>query len=183
MTKTLIAVLLLLVYQLSSAAGALTGTREVQLVNGKGDVLPIGKVSFKADGERVAYTLNLDTPRFSDEFLSMRPFRCISEAQVMICHLSYPYKKQGYITDTDLTDLEYDLLFLHKSATEYGINAWNGLYYLLSVSEQGLDGELQEVDLNVLAAPPEEGDLRPITKGMLYEADPSQHLFPTLRIR
>ncbi len=120
---------------------------------------------------------------FSDEFLSMRPFKCIHQNEQMLCHLVYPYEKLGYITQQDLTDLEYDLLFLHKSASEYGINAWNGLYYRLQLDTSGLTGSLREVDLNILAAPPEQGDLRPITADMLYEADPAQHLFPYIRIQ
>jgi len=75
-----------------------------------------------------------------------------------------------------LTDLEYDLLFLHKTHQEYGIDAWNGLYFKLAVSGDGLTGELRETDLNVLQAPPEDGDLRPIDPNELYE--PSDKHWP-----
>ena len=68
------------------------------------------------------------------------------------------------------------MLFLHKTPQEYGINAWNGLYFKLAENDEGLVGELRETDLNVLQAPPEDGDLRPINPHELYE--PSDKHWP-----
>ena len=165
-----------------SAGDFFSGNKSIALVNNDGEVYEIANIQFQQQSDRVTYKIELDESKFSDEFLSMRPFKCIREQNLMVCHLVYPYAKQGYITIDDLTDLEYDLLFLHKSADEYGINAWNGLYYLLTVESDKLIGNLNEVDLNVLAAPPEDGDLRPVTKDMLYEVDPINHMYPSLVI-
>lgn len=158
------------------------GDKVISLVANSGESLKIGKIKFQNTEDKLTYTINLENSVFNDEFLSMRPFKCIHQPKQMICHLQYPYQKKGYISKDDLMDLEYDLLFLHKSPSEYGINAWNGLFYQLSLTENGLDGELMEVDLNVLAAPPDEGVLRPVTRDMLYEADVDIHMFPKLVI-
>jgi hypothetical protein len=160
----------------------LTGSKTISLLEVNNEALKIGTVNFHNDNDKIRYEITFDKTVFSDEFLSMRPFKCIRKPKQMICHLIYPYKKQGYINNNDLTDLEYDLLFLHKTPNEYGINAWNGLYYDLNLSGNGINGVLKEVDLNVLAAPPEDDNLRAITEDMLYEADPEIHLFPKLTI-
>jgi len=161
----------------------LSGSKKITLLDSNNQALTIGNINFSDDNGRVSYKISLDGEVFRDEFLSMRPFQCIRLDEKMICHLSYPYPKQGYIAHDDLIDLEYDLLFLHKAPGEYGINAWNGLYYDLSITGNNITGTLNEVDLNVLAAPPEDGVLRPVTADMLHEADPERHLFPTLRIQ
>lgn len=181
--NTILFVALCGVCSIANAVSVLSGEKTITLLSASNQALVIGKISFNQQGDRVTYTISLEDSVFSDEFLSMRPFKCISQANQMACNLVYPYKKLGYITENNLTDLEYDLLFLHKSATEYGINAWNGLYYDLELNDEGLVGTLKEVDLNVLASPPEEGDLRPITEDMLHEADPEHHLFPSVTIK
>lgn len=78
--------------------------------------------------------------------------------------------------------MEHELFFLHKVVEEYGINPGNGLYYDLKPREDGLEGVLKEVDLNVLVAPPEDGVLHPVTEDMLFDTEPANHLFPRLTI-
>ena len=83
----------------------------------------------------------------------------------------------------DLSDLEYQLLFLLKKPTEFGIDAWNGLYYKLGIEEDGsITGKLMEGDLNSLQSPPSEKYAKPIDLGEFIPADSSRRLFPTLRI-
>ena len=175
-------VLWVLVYS-CNAAELPDGKKQIILLNKDKQETPIAEIEFTDDNGNTSYQIEFKESVFQDEFLSMRPFKCIHQGNQMLCHLIYPYDKQGYINADDLMDLEYDLLFLHKSADEYGINAWNGLFYELHVTEQGLHGTLKEVDLNVLAAPPEDGVLRPVTRDMLYEADPVNHLYPELVIK
>ncbi len=174
---------LLFVYASVSANPILVGSKTITLTGKNNESLEIGMIHFKKENGKVTYEIDFKEEEFSDEFLSMRPFKCIHKSGQMLCHLTYPYKKQGHISEQDLVDLEYDLLFLHKDASEYGINPWNGLYYELKLGTNGLEGKLKEVDLNVLAAPPDEGVLRPITSDMLYDADPAHHLFPGLIIK
>lgn len=183
-SQLLACLILVCITHITHAAGLPDGEKTISLFDNNGEELVIGKMSLSNQGDNTTYTIVLNDSEFNDEFLSMRPFQCIhSPDGKMVCHLIYPYQKQGYITASDLMDLEYDFLFLHKSQEEYGINAWNGLYYKLTPTEKGFEGQLMEVDLNVLAAPPDDGVLRPITSDMLHQADPSVHMFPKLLIQ
>jgi hypothetical protein len=158
------------------------GEKQIFLIDQAGETTLIGSVEFLPDSEEGVYQFNLDRPKFQEHFLSMRPFQCLEHPQQMVCHLAYPYAIKRRIGQDELTDLEYDLLFLHKTPQEYGINAWNGLYYQLEFDDDRLKGSLQEVDLNILAVPPAEGELRPITDDMFYEAEDGKHAFPRIEI-
>ncbi len=161
-----------------TARAELSGDKAILLSGAAGEVR-LGSVHFAADG---SYSLSLDDSLFSDHFLSMRPFKCMQGPQDMWCHLPYPYEKAERLDGDDLHALEYDLLFIHRKSSDYGIDAWNGLYYALRRDGDGLIGELHEVDLNVLAAPPET-DAPPITRVDLTAADPDRHWLPQLEIR
>ncbi|MEW8506413.1 MAG: hypothetical protein AB2598_06890 [Candidatus Thiodiazotropha sp.] len=133
------------------------------------ELIELGKLHLLKGGDAQSYRIEWDEAKFENHFLSMRPFKCLSHPVQLICHLPYPYEINRQIKDGDLTDLEYDMLFLHKTPQEYGINAWNGLYFQFKHTDNGFVGELRETDLNVLQAPPDDGDLRPIDPGALYE--------------
>ncbi|MES9992786.1 MAG: hypothetical protein ABW098_12580 [Candidatus Thiodiazotropha sp.] len=137
--------------------------------NPQQELIKLGELNLADEGSAQRYRIEWDEAKFENHFLSMRPFKCLSHPVQLICHLPYPYEINRRISDSDLTDLEYDMLFLHKTPQEYGINAWNGLYYQFRRTENGFAGELRETDLNVLQAPPEEGDLRPIDPDALYQ--------------
>ena len=119
---------------------------------------------------------------YGDHFLSMRPFKCLEGKAKYWCRVPYPYENRHVVSAGDLTDLEYDLLFLWKGATEYGINMWNGVYYRLEIEGTRLVGRLHEVDMDPLGVPPEAGNLRPIVAKDLHEADPDGHWLPVLVI-
>ena len=80
-------------------------------------------------GPEHGYRMALNEEVFSDHFLSMRPFKCLESPEKHWCYVPYPYEISRKVSADDLTDLEYDLLFVWKGATEYGINLWNGVYY------------------------------------------------------
>jgi len=162
----------------AAAHAELSGDKTILLSGAAGEVR-LGSVSFAADG---SYSLNLDDSLFGNHFLSMRPFKCMTGPQDMWCHLPYPYGKPDRLAGDDLRPLEYDLLFIHRKASDYGIDAWNGLYFALRRDGDGLIGALHEVDLNVLAAPPESDEL-PISHVDLSAADPDRHWLPHLEIR
>ena len=82
----------------------------------------------------------------------------------------------------DLTDLEYDFLFLWKAAGDYGINMWNGVYYDMAVDGARVVGQLHEVNLGQLAVPPPPGTLRPLGPDDLEPGDPGSHWLPRLAI-
>lgn len=167
----------------SLAAGLPEGEKVISLLDNDNNAVEIARIQFTRADDKTTYQITLNESVFQKEFLNMRPFQCLHQPKQILCHLEYPYEKSGYISADDLMDLEYDLLFLHKAPAEYGINAWNGLYYILSVTDDGFEGTLMEVDLRVLIAPPEDGILRPVTRNMLYDADPAAHQFPKLIIQ
>lgn len=135
-----------------------------------GKRIHIGELMLVPDKDGYKTTVILDDSKFEDKFLSMRPFNCLPHPQQVVCHLAYPYENKRFISSDDLADLEYDLLFIHKKPEEYGIDAWNGFYYEMKMTDSGFEGELRETDLNVLAAPPKDGNLRPIKRTELHEA-------------
>ena len=154
-------------------------SHRIYLVPGEGERIDAGALHLEPDG---AYRVVWDDTRFGDFFLSMRPFKCLEGTEKLWCRVEYPYENNRRIGDGDLTDLEYDLLFVWKNANDYGIDMWNGVYYDLSASGDGWEGALFEMDMNVLAAPPEDGNLRPIEPGMLEEGDPDSHWLPRIVI-
>ncbi len=191
--------------QLADARGSTTedALKTTQLTNSATNTLPQGKktatlishdglrqeiatVTFKSGTkpDTVAYEVKLIDAPFQDEFLSMRPFRCLPDTKEMWCHLAYPYTNKHEISASDLQDLEYDLLFLFKPPKGYGIDAWNGLYFKIELQGDGnLTGTLHETDMNVLAVPPDDGVLRPISHDALTEVAPDAHRFATIEIR
>ncbi|WP_424971247.1 hypothetical protein [Dinoroseobacter sp. S76] len=152
-------------------------TRAVYLEAQDGERLAIADLVVE-DG---AYDLTLRDGPFSDHFLSMRPFKCLTGAEKHWCYVPYPYENARNI-GSELTDLEYDLLFLWKGAGEYGINMWNGVYYKLEAEGDRLVGVMHEMDMDILSAPPEDGNLRPVREMDLEPADPDSHWLPRLVI-
>lgn len=149
----------------------------------------IGKVTFagtgatESDSESVAIAVEIDESVFSEHFLSMRPFRCLTGEKEWFCYLQYPYELRSTISKNDLSDLEYQLLFIRKAPAEFGIDAWNGLYYKLRLEDDGtIAGELLEGDLNSLQSPPSEKYAKPVDLGEFILGDKSKRLFPGLRI-
>ncbi|MEM8959643.1 MAG: hypothetical protein AAGC86_17735 [Pseudomonadota bacterium] len=59
---------------------------------------------------------------------------------------------------------------------------WNGVYYRLAPEGDGLVGAMHEMDMNILAATPSGGDLRPIGAANLEPADPESHWLQRLNI-
>lgn len=169
-------------YQIAFASDFFSSDKTVYLIDKAGQETPIARVSFERD-HTGAYQFELNEAAFSEHFLSMRPFSCLTHPNQLVCHLPYIYPIARRVTADSLADLEYDLMFLHKTPQEYGINAWNGLYYQLSWQDDQIVGELKEVDLNVLVSPPPEGEMRPVKGHMLHDAQKNKHAYPTLIIR
>lgn len=154
------------------------------LLDQLGTELQIGTVTFSAsDAQTKVVSVDLDSEQFIDQFLSMRPFKCLTDPAEWFCHLPYPYELAQTVTPADLTELEYQLLFIWKSPTSFGIDAWNGVYYQLSWQTDGtLKGTLLQGDLNVLADPPEPFS-HPIDLAEFITEDAQSRLFPSLIIR
>lgn len=169
----------------SAEAATFPKTARIALVDADGVELDIGTVRFSeaADGS-AAIAVDVGGEAFSEHFLNMYPFRCLADAPEWFCHLPYPYALDDTVAPDDLTDLEYRLLFVRKSAAEFGIDAWNGVYYTLTPSpDGGFDGALLDGDLNVLAGPPADPDTRPIDLAEFTADERERRRFPTLVIR
>jgi hypothetical protein len=158
------------------ASSAMAETRSVYLLDEQGTRIQIANVEIEADGE---YVVSMRDEPFTNHFLSMRPFRCLDGPQKNWCHVPYPYEIKRNITD-ELTDLEYDFLFVWKGSGDYGINMWNGVYYNLQEVDGQIVGALHEMDMDTLSAPPDAGELRPIKAKHLHESDPESHWLPHL---
>jgi hypothetical protein len=183
--EKILVVAFLLFWSVVVSAATLEEKKQIILQSASGEPVTIATAEFsKLSGGGYSYTVEMVEDLYSDHFLSMRPFKCFTAPKQMLCHLAYPYPKTQKITSSDLQDLEYDLLFIHRKGADYGINPWNGIYYKLTLHSDGtITGVLTEVDLDILAVPPEPGVIRPITASDLNEADPASHAFPTLIIK
>ena len=163
-------------------ADPLAGERVVRLLEADGTAHTVGVVTFDQGVEGKGFSIEWDDGKFGEHFLSMRPFKCLEGPERFWCRVPFPYELRREVSADDLTDLEYDLLFLWKGAGEYGINMWNGVYYRLAVEGDRLVGRLHEVDMEPLGVPPEDGELRPIRVVDLHEADPDGHWLPMIVI-
>ncbi|MGD1923870.1 MAG: hypothetical protein ACFB03_06715 [Paracoccaceae bacterium] len=171
--------LVLLCFLISGGLAKAESVREIKLHSAESAPIVAGTLQMDPDG---SYKVSWDDAKFGDYFLSMRPFKCIEGPEKLWCRNDYPYQNSRTISGADLTDLEYDLLFVWKNASDYGINMWNGVYYKIDDRDGVLTGVMHEIDMDVLAAPPEDGLLRPISEDMLDEADPDSHWLPRLTI-
>ena len=157
-------------------------TKTITLIEKDGTRLPIGTLTLTKNAKGHAINVTMDDSKYGEFFLNMAPFKCI-EGSIMYCHLPYPYKTHKTITATDLMDLEYELLFVKKLASEYGIDFWHGVYYRLKQTPDGtFIGKVYETDMNELMAPPEKDYDRPIGGADLSEAGIGQHRFPKIEI-
>lgn len=176
------ALLLLSAAPMAGAMDGFAGSKAIKLVQQDGTAHLVGTISFEPDGDGAHYGITWREDAFSEHFLSMRPFKCMEGSAKHWCRVPYPYENKRRISQGDLADLEYDLLFVWKGATEYGINLWNGVYYKLESADETLVGHLHEIDLGVLAAPPEDGNLRPVREQDLEPGDADSHWLPRLVI-
>ena len=162
-----------------STAALAEDLRTIRLHPAESEPISVGTLKIEENG---GYRIVWDDSKFGDFFLSMRPFKCLEGPEKLWCRVDYPYDIKRDLSGGDLTDLEYDLLFVWKNANEYGIDMWNGIYYELEAVEAGFAGALYEFDMDTLAAPPEDGSLRPITEDILDEGDPDSHWLPRITI-
>ncbi len=59
---------------------------------------------------------------------------------------------------------------------------WNGVYYKLMAENGRLVGTLNEMDMEKLSAPPDDGNLRPVREADLEPGEPESHWLPRLVI-
>lgn len=153
---------------------------DVVLQSATGDEVVIADLMVDEDG---GYSLTFRDAAFDPYFLSMRPFKCLTAPPRLQCYLPYPYEKTRKISKSDLGDLEYDLLFLVKQVSEFGVNFWNGRYYRLHWEGDAIVGKALATDMNIIASKPPAGVTRPIGTSDLSEIAPSDTPYPSVRIQ
>ena len=167
----------------SAEAWDLNGTKQLALTTRDGQSLVIGTVTFTPHGDDADFKVALDLPRFKDYFLSMREFKCLDGQDEVQCYVPYPYAHPQSVSATHLEWLEHSLLFFYKTPTEFGAKLWNGLYYPLHMTDQGLVGSPALVDLNQISAPPADLSKPPFGPADQGELAPGTRWFTGLTIR
>jgi hypothetical protein len=182
MTRSL-TILALLALSTPALAELPSGVKQILLLPANGAAVHLGQVAFAGDGDSRRFVVTLDQRLFKDHFLSMRPFKCLEGKEKFYCHLPYPYPVKGVITGTDLSDLEYSLLFVQKEPEAYGINLWHGIYYKMDLGDDGrIGGVLHDVDMDLLASPPPADEMRPIKHADISPSPPDANWLPILSI-
>ena len=168
---------------LPAKAWELDGARTLIAATRDGREIPIGTVTFTPEGERARVAVAIDRSKFTDYFLSMREFKCLEDPTEVTCYVPYPYANPGWVTKTDFAWLEHALLFLTKKPAEFGANLWNGLYFRMSLTDDGLIGEPRAVDLNQIAFPPDNLDVPPYGEADQGPVAEGAHWLTGLKIR
>ncbi len=163
-------------------AWELRGAHPIELVRADGSAVTLGQVVFTPKGERVGFEFEPDHKVFQDYFLSMKEFKCLTGQKEVFCHVRYPYPNPHSVTADDLAWLEHAFMFLHKSPKEFGAKLWNGVIYKMAITDDGIVGQPQAVDLNLISSPPTD-DAPPYGVGERSDIDPASREFGTLRIR
>jgi len=158
------------------------GTKQINLLDNKGQRLLIGSIDFSRQAGTVNYQIHLDHKLFKDYFLSMKEMKCL-EGPELWCHLAYPYENPRNIVKSDFRWLSHDFLFMYKKDSEFGANFYNGIYYNFKLEEDKLIGTAMALDLNLLASPPENKTQPPITLGDIDEIELSNRWLPIIEIR
>lgn len=165
-----------------AAAFELVGTKEVALLTADGETIPIGRVTFAPKDGRTGFRLDLDVSRFKDFFLSMREFKCLEGKEIQ-CWVPYPYANPKTVSVDDLGWLETSLIFMYKTPAQFGATLANGLYYELTATPDGLMGSPRSVDLNQIAAPPDDPSKPPFSPADRIEIESGARWISRLTIR
>tara|TARA_A200000159_G_scaffold60189_1_gene55765 strand:+ start:1932 stop:2498 length:567 start_codon:yes stop_codon:yes gene_type:complete len=166
----------------AQANDPLSGEKRIILKGNKGEQLDIGRVNFTPGAKGIHYTLTIDHDHFTDYFLSMKEMKCL-EGPELWCHLPYPYDQPRTVTTDDFSWLAHDLLFMYKKKGEFGANFWNGIYYKMSLQDDRITGMAQAVDLNQLAAPPDDLTTPPFGEFERTDIEPQPRFLPFVEIR
>jgi hypothetical protein len=150
-----LALTLVLLAALPAAAWEFQGRKSLIATTRDQQRIPIGSIQFEPRGDgSIAFVVSMDHSKFTDHFLSMKEFKCLTGPAEIFCHVPYPYPQPGTISARDLSWLEHSLMFLFKLPNEFGAKLWNGVYFRFESTEQGLVGRPQAIDLNRISAPP-----------------------------
>jgi hypothetical protein len=167
-----------------------TGTQRIVATLGDGARIELGRVRFSpAPDGQVAFELDWHTQLggpFKDHFLSMREFKCIDGATELSCQVPYPHANPKTVSRQASAQqwvwLEHSLMFFFKRPADYGAKLWNGVYYELKATPQGLQGLPKAIDLNLIAAPPTSAGTAPYKPALRDEMPPQARWLRSLSI-
>lgn len=169
---------------LAGFAAELSGSRGIWLSNADGERQRIGTVVFApAGGGQTRFKVTMEES-LEEYFLAMRPFRCLTGARQRLCHFPVEREEQ-VISASDLVPLEYALLFMRTAPKSLHIDPFNGLYYRMALTDNGIVGQVHDIDMDPFITPdsvPVERRQRPIRAADLAPGDPRSHWLPILKI-
>jgi hypothetical protein len=157
------------------------GTKHITLHTRDGKTLPIGTIDFRPQGDKTAFKIHLDSSQFTVFFLSMRNFQCIEGPDVE-CAVPYPYDNPMTATPQDLNWLADNLLFLYKTKSEHAATMANGIRFDLKLTDRGIVGKPQAVNLDDIASPPKDLTAAPYGPGDRDDYPDGSRWVDTLRI-
>jgi hypothetical protein len=163
-------------------AWEMAGTKTVSLHTREGPRTPLGTVTFLNVEGKTTFKLNLEPERFKDFFLSMKEFKCVEGSNEIQCHVPYPYPNPNTVSADNLVWLEHSLLFFYKAPRDFGARLWNGLYYQMKITEQGIVGTPQAIDLVQMGAPPADPSIPPFGTDGRTDITPESRWFHRLTI-
>jgi hypothetical protein len=165
--------------------GKKTITLSDAIGGGGNETIVIGTVTFTPAPEgKTQFKVELDSAKFGEYFLAMRPFKCVTGPRQHLCH--FPLERVGdTITSSDFQPLEYALMFMHKKPATVSLDSRNGLFYALTRTPAGFSGRVSDVDMEPIIVPdsvPAAQRERPIRKQDLHTSDPSAYWLPFITI-
>jgi hypothetical protein len=164
-----------------AAAWEMSGKKMLVAHTKDGKDIVIGSVTFTPDGDKSKFAIDLDQSVMKEFFLSMTKFRCLDGAEIQ-CFVPFPYKIPHTASPTNLTWLEHSLLFFWKKPNDYGAKLGNGLYYALKLTDKGLVGAPEAIDLDKIASPPADMTKPPYTPADRDPIEPGTRYVDSLRI-
>ncbi|MFC3692407.1 hypothetical protein [Chenggangzhangella methanolivorans] len=158
------------------------GRKNVTLETSDGDTVAVGSITFSKAAEGATFAVAMDQGRFKDFFLSMREFKCL-EGKEILCHVPYPYANPRTVAADKLGWLEASLIFMFKTPAQFGATLANGLVYELKDESEALVGTPRLVDLNEIAAPPDDASRPPFPPDDRLDVEPGSRWGARLVIR
>lgn len=173
----------LIATSVQATEGVPLGNKSIYLQGNDDSEFFFGHVEFsKASDGMITYSLDVDTERLKDFFLSMKEMKCL-EGKEIWCFIPYPYEHPNQVSASDLRWLEHDLLFMYKALNAFGANLWNGIYYAMEVKDGKIRGVAKAVDLNYIAGPPDDLSTPPYGEFDIGETEATARWLPFIEIR
>ena len=135
-------------------AWKMDGVKQVKLHTTDGKTFPIGTIDFKPQKDNQAtFKIDVDPKAFTVFFLSMRNFQCIDGKDVE-CIVPYPYANPMTASPKNLDWLADNFLFMFKTKAELGAMMNNGVRFDMKLTDHGISGKPQAINLDDISSPP-----------------------------